>query len=117
MTDSIHQLPVNSFDSADEYYSTAFHELIHSTGHPSRLHRRDPSEIARFGCEAYSREELVTEFGAAYLCAKAGINNALDNSAAYIQSSAKALRNDKRLAVTAASAAQKAADYILGPPD
>lgn len=111
--DSIHLPPVKSFDSAEEYYSTKLHEMVHSTGHPKRLNRRDLHTLAPFGSPVYSREELVAEFGAAYLCAEAGIANTLDNSAAYIKGWAKALRDDKRLVVTAASAAQKAADYIL----
>ena len=71
----------------------------HPTGHP-------------FGSDVYSREELVAEFGAAFLCATAGIDNTLDNSAAYIAGWSKALRADKRLVITAARKGQKAADYI-----
>ncbi len=62
----------------------------------------------------YSREELVAELGSAFLCAEAGIENTLDNSAAYLQGWLDALKGDTRLIVTAASAAQRAADFILG---
>ena len=68
-----------------------------------------------FGSESYSKEELVAEFGASFVSAEAGISSEglMDNAAAYIGSWLKQLRQDKRLAVMAAQAAQKAADYIL----
>jgi antirestriction protein ArdC len=111
--DSIHLPQRNGFDSAGEYYSTMFHELTHSTGHQSRLYRQTLTEVVPFGSETYSKEELVAEFGAAFLCAHAGIENTIDNSAAYIQGWLKALKNDPKLAIISASQGQKAADYIL----
>ncbi len=114
-TDSVHMPAVHSFEGAEEYHSTLFHELSHSTGHESRLNRHGmETGIAAFGSAVYSKEELAAEFGAAFLCAHAGIQGTLDNSAAYIAGWAKALKADSRLVVTAASQGQKAADYILG---
>ena len=99
----------------EEYYSTFFHELVHSTGHKRRLGRSGVEEVAAFGSHEYSKEELVAEIGSAMLCGVAGIEQVtLDNSAAYIQSWLKALKNDERMIVSAAGQAQKAADYILG---
>ena len=102
------------FPSMAEYYSTAFHELTHSTGHSSRLDRI--SRRAFFGNEDYSREELVAEIGAAALLNHCGIETAdsFKNSAAYIQSWLRALRNDKKLIVSAAGAAAKAFELITG---
>ena len=100
------------FETRAGYYSTLFHELAHATGHKSRL---DRNMAGLLGSHAYSKEELVAEITAAYLCGQAGFVDAtLDNSAAYIDGWLKALRNDRRLIVGAASQAQKAADYILG---
>lgn len=112
-SDSIHMPPVAAFKEPEERYSTLFHELSHSTGHSSRLGRKTINESAPFGSEIYSQEELVAEFGSAFLCNMAGIVNTIDNSAAYIASWIRALKNDKKLAVIAASQGQKAADYIL----
>ena len=113
--DSVHLPPRGAFSNAGEYYSTAFHELGHSTGHRNRLDRHGlETGIAPFGSAVYSREELAAEFCAAFLCAQSGIQNTIDNSAAYIQGWAKAINRDKRLVVIAASQGQKAADYILG---
>lgn len=113
--DSIHLPTRNSFESAGEYYSTIFHECVHATGHKSRLARHDlEAGVSHFGSENYSKEELVAEFGSAFLCADAGITNTLDNSAAYIAGWAKALKSDPKLAITAASAGQKAATYLIG---
>ena len=102
------------YEKAEEYYCTLFHELAHSTGHESRLNREGITGNHFFGDTVYSREELVAEMTAAFLCGHTGIENAtIHNSAAYLQSWIKALRGDKRLAITAAAQAQKAADYIL----
>lgn len=99
-----------------EYYSTLFHELGHSTGHASRLGRKGVTESSYFGSHEYSKEELVAEMAAAFLCAEAGIVQAtIDNSAAYIGGWLKALKSkdNKALVIQAASQAQKASDYIL----
>ena len=93
-----------------EYYSTAFHELTHSTGHRSRLDRLSRK------AEEYSREELVAEIGAAALLNHCGIETAgsFKNSTAYIQSWLRALRNDKKMIVSASGAAAKAFEFITG---
>jgi antirestriction protein ArdC len=111
--DSVHLPGRNSFDSSGEYYSTLFHELSHSTGHESRLNRQTLTEVVPFGSETYSKEELVAEFGAAFLCAHSGIENTVNNSSAYIKGWLKKLQSDPKLAVLAASQGQRGADYIL----
>lgn len=106
----------NCFESPEGYYSTLFHELTHSTGHRSRLNRfEENSTDHQFGSESYSKEELVAEMGAAMLAGIAGISHAtLDNSASYLQAWISRLKSDSRLIISAASHAQKAADFILG---
>ena len=101
------------FKEVAEYYSTAFHELTHSTGHSSRLNRL--AKPAFFGSEDYSKEELVAEIGAAALVNHVGLetSSSFRNSAAYVQSWLKALRDDKRLIVSAAGQAEKACNLIL----
>jgi len=113
--DLVHMPSREKFVSVEEYYSTLFHELTHSTGHESRLNRKDNEKLAAFGSADYSKEELVAEMGAAFLCGYAEIENkTIDNSAAYIQGWLKQLKNDKKLIVHAAAQAQKSTDYILG---
>jgi antirestriction protein ArdC len=102
-----------AFTNVPNYYSTLFHELTHWTGHVSRLDRL--SKVAHFGNEEYSKEELVAEMGAAFLCAHTGIQNETESqSASYLASWIKVLKGDSKLALQAASSAQKATDYILG---
>lgn len=101
------------FTSSEEYYSTLFHELAHSTGHLNRLNRKELMASTFFGSHDYSLEELVAEMGAAYLCAHAGIDNTLDNSAAYIAGWMKALQADEKMLMTAAARAQKAFAHIV----
>lgn len=114
-TDSIRMPERETFDGSEAYYSTLFHEFTHSTGHESRLNRPGIVETHFFGDEIYSKEELVAEMGAAMLCGVIGIENrTIKNSASYIQSWLGKLRDDKKLVVHAAAAAQKAADFILG---
>jgi antirestriction protein ArdC len=96
-----------------EYYSTLFHELVHSTMHESRCNRKTGDHI--FGTKDYSFEELVAEIGCAFLCGNCEIiDETLDNSAAYINSWVKKLKEDPKVIIKAASAAQKAADFIMG---
>lgn len=101
------------FERAEEYYSTLFHELAHSTGHKTRLDRKGIETVAPYGSPDYSREELVAEMTAAFLCGSCGIAPAtLDNSAAYLANWIKVLKADSKAAIIAAAQAQKAADYI-----
>jgi antirestriction protein ArdC len=106
---------LDRFRSSEDYYATLFHELIHSTGHASRLGRDCLQNPAPFGSPDYSREELIAEFGAAFLCGHAGIfPRVTENQAAYIDGWLRVLKQDRRLLPIAASQAQKAADWILG---
>lgn len=101
------------FRSPEEYYSTLFHEMTHSTGNAKRLNRSGVTDLCPFGSTNYSKEELVAEMGAAFLCGIAGIeNNTIDNSAAYIKNWLKRLKDDKKLVILAAAQAQKAAQFI-----
>jgi antirestriction protein ArdC len=110
--DSVHLPKMATFATAEHYYHTAFHELGHSTGHESRLNR--PIENG-FGTPEYAKEELIAEMTAAMLCGQAGIFPPLvKHSAAYIANWLQALKDDRKLVVTAAGKAQKAADYIIG---
>jgi antirestriction protein ArdC len=114
-TDTVGMPASSAFHAVEEYYSTLFHEIAHSTGHPFRVGREGIMNHNPFGSEDYSKEELIAEMGAAMLCGAAGIESrTLVNSAAYLQTWINKLKSDSRLIVSAASQAQKAADYILG---
>ena len=106
---------MDQYEHVEEYYSTVFHELTHSTGHFSRLDR-GLERSAGFGSESYSKEELIAELGAAMLVNMAGIETtkSFRNSTAYLQNWLTVLRNDKKFIVSAASKAEKAVRYILG---
>lgn len=110
--DSINLPLLEQFQSAAEYYSTLFHEATHSTGHKTRLNRL---ESGSFGSDAYSREELVAEIGAATILSALGIEteDSFANSAAYIDNWLSVLKSDKRLIVSAAGRAEKAVRLIL----
>lgn len=113
-TDTVVIPPRETFVSPEGLYESIFHELLHSTGHPKRLARPGIAESIHFGSERYSREELISELGAAFLCATAGIDNAtLENHAAYLKGWLDALKADKRAIVQAAAQAQRGADYVL----
>jgi antirestriction protein ArdC len=91
------------------WHRTALHELAHASGHASRLNR-DLS--ASFGSKKYAYEEIVAEISSAFLCASLGIVPTVRH-ADYIGSWLEVLRDDDRAIVRAASAASKAADYLL----
>jgi antirestriction protein ArdC len=111
-TDSIHLPARFRFVDTAHYYKTLFHELIHSTGHESRMARTFGKH---FGDALYSKEELTAETGSAFLCAMAGIEmeHTERNTTAYLQHWIAALKQDNRLVIQAA-AAQKAVDMIIG---
>lgn len=111
-TDAISLPLISQFKDVSGYYETAFHEAVHSTGHKSRLNRLSVGGTH----EDYSKEELVAEIGACSILNVLQIetDKSFRNNAAYIQSWLSALKNDKRLIVSAASRAEKAVDMILG---
>jgi len=113
-TDSITLPLLAQFKETAEYYSTAFHELIHSTGHAKRLNRI--AGTAYFGSEAYSKEELVAEIGASALVNASGLETAesFRNNTAYVQNWLQVLKSDKRFIVSASGKAEKAVALILG---
>ena len=104
---------ISQFTDLSEYYSTAYHEAVHSTGHPKRLNRI--SDIVRFGSESYSKEELIAELGASYLVHAAGLEtrSSFRNSAAYLNGWLSALKGDKRFIISAAGQAEKAVQLIM----
>lgn len=114
--DEVHMVRAEKFISDEEYYSTFFHELIHSTGHKSRLAREGVSGQHFFGSHVYSKEELVAELGSTYLCAIADIDrtSVIKNSASYINSWKSKLEDNVDWIVWAGTRASKATDHILG---
>jgi len=105
---------LNQFVDVNSFYSVAFHEMAHSTGHSARLNRPNFSEAA-FGSENYGREELCAEISAANIMAVAGLETAktFKNAAAYIQGWRKAIKNDPQAIVKAAQQAKAASNLIL----
>ena len=101
--------PQPAFFEQINYYRTALHELTHATGHASRLDRK---LVNGFGSKDYAREELVAEMGSAFLCAALGIVPTVRH-ADYLASWLEVLREDNREIFRAASAASKAADWLL----
>ena len=116
-SDCVHVPNHNQFADIAEYYSTAFHEIGHSTGHSTRLNRfTGNAKNAAFGSEEYSREELVAESTAATLLNMLGLENgnSFRNSAAYIKSWSSHIKDDPMMFITAMTRAQAAVNYILG---
>jgi antirestriction protein ArdC len=113
LDDSIHLPERDRFTDSVSYYSVLFHECIHSTGHSSRLERNLSTDMAS---QAYAREELTAEIGAAFLLGNSGVSESIPiaNNAAYIKHWSRCLREDPRCVIYAASRAQRAADFILG---
>ncbi len=108
--DVIHMPHKNDFKTVPDYYSTVLHELVHWSGHKTRLNR---DFSGRFGDSAYGFEELIAELGAAFLCAHCAIDGQLQHDR-YIASWLTVLRADKRAIFTAAAAARKAAEFLVG---
>jgi antirestriction protein ArdC len=111
--DFVQMPPIEAFRDVESYYATLAHETTHWTRHPSRLDRDFGRK--RFGDEGYAMEELVAELGSAFLSADLELTPEVrDDHAAYIASWIKVLKNDKRAIFSAASHAQRAADFLHG---
>ena len=104
---------INNFNTSDDYYASLYHELAHSTGSKERLNRKGIVDKIEFGTENYTKEELIAEISASFLCSYTGIEKTFSNQISYIQNWLTALSNDKRMIIIAASQAQKATEYIL----
>lgn len=102
--------PPQAFFEPINWHRTALHELSHASGHASRLNR---DLTGSFGSKKYAFEELIAEISAAYLCATLAIEPTVRH-ADYVGSWIEVLREDDRAIIRAASAASKAADYLLG---
>jgi antirestriction protein ArdC len=113
--DFVNMPAIEQFETAEDYYATFFHELTHSTGHASRLAREEVMNPQIFGSMPYSREELVAEMGASFLCSSVQIDydNITENNVAYLSGWLEVLKEDSKFIFKAAAEAQKAADYIL----
>lgn len=112
--DFINMPDISQFDSSEYYYATYFHELIHSTGHSSRLARPEVMDFSRFGTTPYGKEELVAELGASFLSSITQIDYDLvqENNASYLAGWLKVLHEDTKFIFNASAEAQKAVDYI-----
>lgn len=108
---------LNQFTAAEEYYTTLFHEAVHSTGHKTRLNRFECEDSASFGSKSYSKEELVAEIGAAAILHELGMETpeTFRNSTSYVQGWSEKLRADPRLFISATARAEKAVRMIFGP--
>lgn len=105
----------HTFNTSEDFYQVLLHELSHSTGHKSRLARKEVVERNEFGSDDYSSEEICADLSASMLCAVAGISNqTIEMSASYINGWLSVLRQDKKAIIMAAARAQASADHILG---
>jgi antirestriction protein ArdC len=108
-------LPLHKqFEKTEMFYSTAFHEMVHSTGHAKRLKRDGVVNMDRKGSQKYAKEELVAEIGASILNATYGtFDNTKHLNVAYVQNWLDALKNDPKMIIEASKDSKKAVDYIL----
>lgn len=113
--DLVNMPMLEQFKSTEEYYSVMFHELAHSTGHESRLKRKEVVQGGLFGSTDYGLEELVAELTASFVSAEVGISNESTerNSQAYLKGWYEAISADRKMFITASARASKSADLIL----
>lgn len=111
--DYVNMPKLKTYESSAGYYQDLLHQLIHSTGHHTRLDRMGLVQMSEHGSNMYSLEELVAEIGTTFLGAVCGITSPFEAKPAYLQGWIAKLQKDAYLIFTAASAAQRAADFIL----
>lgn len=116
VNDLVNMPLLNQFNTSEEFYSAFFHELGHSTGHETRLNRKEvTSHTSKFGSSDYGVEELTAELTASFICAEVGISNESQerNSVAYLKHWMQAIEADKKMFIMAAGRANKAAKLIV----
>lgn len=113
--DFINLPSIGQFDTSEHYYATYFHELIHATGHSSRLARAEVMDFSGFGTKPYSQEELVAEMGASFLACHCQIDyeSVVENNASYLAGWLNALKEDSKFIFRVSAEAQKAVEFIL----
>jgi antirestriction protein ArdC len=105
---------MGQFNEVNDYYKVKAHEVVHSTGHKSRLNREGVADPFMRTKESYSFEELVAELGACFLMGATGLENkSFDNSVTYLKGWRNRIAEDPKLIMRAATHAQKAVDYIM----
>jgi antirestriction protein ArdC len=116
MSDSINLPPKELFETVEDYYSTLFHELAHSTGHKSRLNRFADQKIVAFGSRDYSFEELVAELSSSFVMNELGIETKDTelNSASYLAGWVRTMKSDQKMLLKAMNKAIPATEYIFG---
>ena len=117
-TDTVHMPRRNTFISSEAFYGTCSMNCVTRPGHEDRLNRKTLTDGTPFGSPTYSREELVAEMGAAFLCATAGIDDpTIRNSASYIHSWLRFLKTDPKALVIAGAQAQRRATSSWHAPE
>jgi antirestriction protein ArdC len=107
--DRIKMPDLPKFHSRESYYATRIHEMVHSTGHGSRLNR---NQRGKFGSMDYAKEELVAELGSVLLCNRLQVSSEIENHAAYLSSWISILKQEPKFLYQALSQAKKAVDLI-----
>lgn len=103
-----------TFKDGQSYYSTALHEMAHSTGHESVLKRDGIVKFDGFGSPSYAKEELVAELTAAMVSSTLGFDKRItENSAAYLKGWAAALRKEPKYIISVMSDVNKASRIEL----
>ena len=116
LLDEVRMPLLEQFESMLAYASTDAHEAAHTTGAAKRLNRKEIAGMTfgnTFGSEPYALEELVAEITAAMVCAEMGCQVNIESSASYLENWLKALRDDRKMIITAAQRAQKACNLIM----
>ncbi|MCA0231600.1 MAG: ssDNA-binding domain-containing protein [Bacteroidetes bacterium] len=115
VNDLVNMPLIHQFYNSADFYATAFHELVHSSGHAKRLNRATLRDFQEFGDANYSKEELIAELGACFMCNHFGIDNVdvQQNAAAYLQGWLKTLKAEPRMLWEAAADAQRAFDFFI----
>jgi antirestriction protein ArdC len=113
LQDFINLPNAGKFESEAHYMQAKFHQLVHSTGHHTRLNRKDLIQMSEFGNDPFSHEELVAEIGAAYLLCHSGITLELVPTKEYLNAWVERFQKDRYFILSAAAQADKAIEYIF----
>ena len=102
-----------TFKNDADYYAALLHQLVHSTGHHTRLDRMGLVQMPEFGCSPFTMEELVAEIATSYLLSYVGAEAVFYPTSDYLTGWLEKFQGDRYFIFNAASLAQKAVDFIF----
>ncbi|MBI1184779.1 DUF1738 domain-containing protein [bacterium] len=117
VSDVVNMPKKSTFPSEEHYYATLLHQLVHCTGHVTRLDRVGLVQMQEIGYPGCSLEELVAEIASAHLYSLTGIAGVIEYEGCGATNWYEYVVKSRHALLTACSLAIRSIDYVVGTGD